>query len=277
MQPEKWRETVDPFSLPYHSFQPLEILGYPHAGNDVFHIRGLYRGEEVRAYVKAARQPGAAIASEAAILRQLSGPVFPLVIDEGDGDPPFSVTLAMPGERLSVLLGGNEGLASLAFLPEYGAALAKLHRLSLPVGNQADRRFFHPPAEELLAKSDLLYLKDFFAHPPTASQRCFCHGDFHYANLLWQDGHISAILDFELAGYGDRDFDIAWAMFLRPGQRFFKTEDERQAFLRGYAEHGEYDPDAVRFYTAQCYVYFLQFSGNDPEYCGYVRDWLKSL
>ena len=39
--PERWRDTCDPFALPYRTFQPTEILGYPHAGNDVFHARGL--------------------------------------------------------------------------------------------------------------------------------------------------------------------------------------------------------------------------------------------
>ena len=59
--PEKWRETIDPFRLNYHSFRLLEVLGYPHAGNDVFHVRGIYQNEEITAYLKVARQKGAAI------------------------------------------------------------------------------------------------------------------------------------------------------------------------------------------------------------------------
>lgn len=73
--PAKWRDTCDPFALPFHSFRPLEILGYPHAGNDVFHARGLYRGVEVRAYIKVARQQGSAIENEVAILERLDAPV----------------------------------------------------------------------------------------------------------------------------------------------------------------------------------------------------------
>ena len=42
--PGPWRDTIDPFTLPYRSFKPLEILGYPHAGNDVFYVKGLYHG-----------------------------------------------------------------------------------------------------------------------------------------------------------------------------------------------------------------------------------------
>lgn len=54
--PDKWRDTVDPFTLPYKKFEPLEILGYPHAGNDVFHVKGRCNGREICAYIKAARQ-----------------------------------------------------------------------------------------------------------------------------------------------------------------------------------------------------------------------------
>ena len=45
-----------------------------------------------------------------------------------------------------------------------------------------------------------------------------------YANILWAGHHISGILDFELAGYGNKEFDIAWAVFRRPGQKFLRTE-----------------------------------------------------
>ena len=81
--PDKWRETIDPFSLPYKSFHPIEILGYPHAGNDVFHARGIYEDKEVRAYIKVARQKGAAIENEVAILSQLHSPIYPTVLDCG--------------------------------------------------------------------------------------------------------------------------------------------------------------------------------------------------
>ena len=44
-------------------------MGYPHAGNDVFHVKGVYNNEEITAYIKVARQKGAAIENEVAILR----------------------------------------------------------------------------------------------------------------------------------------------------------------------------------------------------------------
>lgn len=275
--PEKWRETCDPFSLPYRRFQPIKILGYPHAGNDVFCIWGMYRGEEVTAFVKVARQAEANIENEVAILSRLHLPVTPRIIDYGLDELPFSVTLELPGERLSAILGSNDTMESLSYLPEYGATLAKLHKLNVPAQDAPFRRFYLAPKKEILESLGLASLRKYFAHPPKRIVKCFCHGDFHYANILWSQHHISGILDFELAGCSNRDFDIAWAMFVRPGQRFFKTDAEQQAFLSGYAEFGAYDPAAVRYYMAQCYVHFLQMSGDDQEYCDYVRTWLSRL
>ena len=199
-----------------------------------------------------------------------------LTISSEDWDE-ASLMLRQRIERLSAIVGENETLESLGFMEEYGAALAKLHQLRLSAEPVRDRRFFHAPPDELLESLGLAGCKGFFADPPGDAVRCFCHGDFHYANILWDRHHISAILDFELAGYGNRDFDIAWAMFRRPGQSFMKTEAEREAFLRGYRRIAPCDRKAIRYYTAQCYVYFLQFSGDDTEYCDFVRSRLKKL
>ncbi|MBQ1409746.1 MAG: aminoglycoside phosphotransferase family protein [Oscillospiraceae bacterium] len=275
--PDKWRETIDPFSLPYKSFKPTEILGYPHAGNDVFYARGLFGGKEVKAYIKVARQKGAAIENEVAILSQFHSPIYPTVIDYGFDETTFSVTLELSGERLSVLVGENETLESLSFMEEYGASLARLHQLSVSARPVKDRRFFHSPPDELLNGLGLGEYKGFFANPPKDAVQCFCHGDFHYANILWDRHHISGILDFELSGIGNRDFDIAWAMFRRPGQKFMKTDVEQAAFLRGYQQLALCDHASIQYYMAQCYVYFLRFSGVDTEYCDYVRFWLNQL
>lgn len=40
-QPGKWRETIDLFSLNFNNFNLKEVLGYPHAGNNVFHVSGI--------------------------------------------------------------------------------------------------------------------------------------------------------------------------------------------------------------------------------------------
>ena len=266
---------MDPFSLNYHSFRLIEVIGYPHAGNDIFHVRGIFNHKEVTAYIKTTRQPGAAIENEAAIMRQLNSPVIPKILDADFGVHPFSVTEAMPGLRLSVIVGSNSDMRSLEYMEEYGEALALIHSMPITANPVADRRFFHPPSDEMVERLDLSSLKDYFKNIPLDTVTVFCHGDFHYGNLLWKDHHISAILDFELAGYGNRDFDIAWSLILRPGQQFLKTSEEQRRFLRGYAKHGQYSEKNILYYMAQIYVYFLSFSEDDAPYCEYVRSWLK--
>ena len=275
MHPQKWRETSDPFSIKYNNVQIKEILGYPHAGNDVFHVRCAVEERETTAYVKVARQQGAAIGNEVSILMQLEEPVYPKVLDWDRDRGLFSVTADMPGLRLSAILGENGDMASISYMEAYGESLAKIHSLKVSAPQQADRRFYHRPTDEVLEKLGISFLGDFFDRKPENSETVFCHGDFHYANLLWQDGHISAILDFELAGYGNRDFDIAWAIFLRPGQKFLKTEEERELFLKGYQKYGECNIDAVKYYMAQCYAHFLWMCWDDEGYCKYVQEWLK--
>ena len=273
--PPRWRETVDPFTLDFRSFQVTEVLGYPHAGNDVFHVRGKAEGREVTAYIKSARRKDADLGNEVQILTQLQGDVYPRLLDHDAENGTFSVTEELPGLRLSVIVGENLPLQSLSYMEEYGQALSKIHTLRLNAAPQKDRRFYHTPSAELLEALGLSELEDYFRNKPTHGKTVFCHGDLHYANLLWQEHHISGILDFELSGYGDRDFDIAWAIFLRPGQKFLKTEEEAEAFLKGYQRHGSCNPEAVRYYMAQCYVYFLSFNEGEEDYCTYIRAWLK--
>ena len=275
--PEKWRDTVDPFSLGYHAFQLTEVLGYPHARNDVFHVRGIYHGEETTAYIKAARAKDANLENEINLLNQLPLQHIPQVLDYSLSPLPFSVTSAMPGLRLSVIVGTNDGHASLSYMEAYGETLARIHQLTPTAGKVPDRKFLHTPPDALLEKLQLSSYKTYFSCPPAPTKPVFCHGDFHYANILWQDKQISGILDFELSGYGDRNFDIAWAIFRRHGQTFMNTEAEMQQFLRGYAKHGTYHLDSIIYYMAQNYVYFMDAAGGEEDYCTYVRNWLKRL
>ena len=272
--PKKWRDTCDLFALNFHTFHPIEILGYPHAGNDVFHVKGTYEGKEITAYVKVARQEGAGIENEVLLLKQLDLPYIPKILDADFQGTPFVVTSEMPGQRLSVILGDNKDGAALSYMEEYGKTLGYIHTLKPNAVPVSDRKFFHSPTDEVLEKLDIAFLKPYFVNMPSDKTLVFIHGDFHYANILWEDHHISAVLDFELSGYGDRDFDIAWALILRPGQKFLKTQEEQQQFLKGYCKYGCYNAHTVQYYMAQIYAHFLRFSGNDLAYVEYVKWWL---
>ena len=256
--PDKWRETADPFAIQFQNFQLERILGYPHAGNDVFHVEGIWKNRRCRGYLKVQRQAGANVAREAEWLTKVPLTNMPEVLEWSAEPVCWLLTKEAPGERLSTILGTNEDLESLDYLPRYGAELAALHGLDIKAPPVADRRFFHLPQDAQFAKwhleSAAAYLKN---QHPEGESRTFVHGDFHYANLLWQNGQVSAILDWELAGLGSREFDMAWAVFRRPRQRFLNSWREVQAFLAGYAEKQTFSPKAFCWYYVLIAAWFF--------------------
>lgn len=276
--PEKWRETVDPYSLPYRNFTLKEVVGYPHAGNDVFQVVGICRQQEVEAFIKVARQRGADIRREIDTISALKWNVLPEIIDCDEQKEHFVVTLAKDGERLSTILGANEGLASLDYLYEYGQTLAELHSTTGNFPDVKDRIYFHIPSADHFEKLELTFVHEYLTkHQPQVINRCFCHGDFHYANILWKDKHISAILDFELSGIGNKEFDIAWALILRPGQHFLKAKEEIALFLDGYSSRGVYDPELVKYYMVLIYSRFFEFGASSDGYQDHVIDVFREI
>ena len=273
--PAKWRATADPFALPYRSFEPVEVLGYPHAGNDVFQMRGLYRGRMVEAYVKVARRSGAGVCNELAVLAALECPLAPEVIDYDARGGRFLVTLAKPGERLSTILQGNPHASPCDYLPAYGRALARLHGASGAFPAMRERQVFCLRDGAFFADNGLEDVRAYLlARRPPPSPPCFCHGDFHYANLLWEGGRLSGILDFELAGMGDPSRDIAWALLRRPGQAFLDTPGQIDRFLDGY---GKCDRAAVRWWMVQFYTWYYDALAQDAAYRAFVRGELERL
>lgn len=271
--PEKWRETVDPFSLPYKNFKLIEVLGYPHAGNDVFHASGICNGQAVEVYIKVARQVGADLENEVQVISQINLELAPKIIDYDFDTTPFVVLLAKNGERLSTILGDNENKASLEYLFEYGQTLAKIHSINGDFTSVKDRKFFHLPSKSFFEENDLVFVYNYLSeNKPNLENKCFCHGDFHYANVLWENKHISAILDFELAGLGNKEFDIAWAIIRRPGQSFMVDSEEVQLFLNGYASISTCNIDYVKYYMVLTYSYFYQIGIKNEEYTSYVKE-----
>lgn len=274
--PEKWRETENPYELPYKNFRLTEILGYPHAGNDVFHAKGIYQHKEVEVYVKVARQLGADIKNEIDTINTLNWNLAPQVIDFDEKKEHFVVTLAKTGERLSYIIGDNASHSSYGYMYEYGQTLAKLHGTVGEFNAVKDRRFYHIPDRKHFETSALEFVYEYLiANQPGEINKCFCHGDFHYANILWENRHISAILDFELSGIGNKEFDIAWALILRPGQKFLNTREEIALFLEGYSSLGTYNYEYIKYYMVLIYSYFYKFSGNEPAYQEYIMNVFK--
>lgn len=277
-QPQKWRETIDPFSLSFNHFEISEILGYPHAGNDVFYLSGIRDGEPLRAFLKVERQTGANIENEVQIISQLPFPFVPKILDYSLASPRFIVTEELPGERLSMILGENKNQPSLKYMFDYGRTLAGFHKLDIVCEPVRDRKFFHPLPMAFYQEHDLLVIHNYLkTHPPNEEKRCFVHGDFHYANILWQDEKISAVLDYELAGMGMKEFDLAWACFLRPGQKFLDTREEIERFLEGYQSESEFSRKNFIYYFLLIAGWFYKMGANEPGYPEKVRVLIRAM
>lgn len=259
--PKKWRETIDPFKLKYNNFTLKEILGYPHAGNDVFYVKGIYKNKEIYAFIKINRQKGSDVKNEIEVLNKINLENTPQIIDY-DEEKTFRVSIALNGERLSTILGDNSNLESLQYLEKYGRKLGEIHLIDDNFENVKDRRFFHVPPMSYFEDNNLdLNIYDYLNNnKPEKINYCFCHGDFHYANILWENKNISGVLDFELSGKGNKEFDIAWAIIIRQGQKFLKTEEEVEKFLEGYNSVNFCNYNYVKYYMILIYVWFYEFS-----------------
>ena len=227
-----------------------------------------------------ARQKGADIKNEIETIKILQDVLgwdaLPEVLDFDEKKEQFVVTLAKQGERLSMIVGDNADNASMDYMYEYGQTLAKLHQSEGRFHEVKDRIFFHIPEVSYFEAYGLEFVYEYLtSHQPTEISKCFCHGDFHYANLLWEHKHISAILDFELSGIGNKEFDIAWALVRRPRQKFLNTKEELMLFMEGYSSVGNCNWERVRYYMVLGYSYFYKIGRDMPEYQSYIRGVLE--
>lgn len=108
----------------------------------------------------------------------------------------------------------------------------------------------HHPAAHPILEWALRWLD---RHAPAPDAPVLCHNDFRVGNVMVDAGRVSAVLDWEFAGWGDRNADIGW--FCAPCWRFGRRDREaggigpREAFYRGYeAESGRPVARAAIFY-----------------------------
>lgn len=78
--------------------------------------------------------------------------------------------------------------------------------------------------------------------------------------------HIPSILDSELSGLGNKEFDIAWAMILRPGQRFMNGDEESSLFMDGCQLKVWCNRDYVKYYMLLIYLYFYKIGKTYLKY-----------
>jgi aminoglycoside phosphotransferase (APT) family kinase protein len=92
-------------------------------------------------------------------------------------------------------------------------------------------------------------------------QGVFIHGDYHFLNLLQQDGKMSAVLDFDWASSGDPSWDFRIDDAIES-----EVPDSREAFYAGYTSRRSL-PDGhwerVSLYRIGLYLDLLEGAAQD--------------
>lgn len=266
----------------------LELLGFPHAGNDVFSCLIEYNGEKKVAILKIERQVDANLENEIRMIRILKnkGVKLPDVITHGKvNGKKYIATSYNDGKRLSQILSEFKGeeivKESLKHMKRFGENLGKIHTLDVLEKKIEYRKFHSPISVERSIELGLNKFSDWLHNnkPGNGIEYCFVHGDHHYANILWKDYKITSTLDWELSGTGWKEFDIAWALIIRPSQRFLKSEIEREKFLKGYSLHSTYNKKQLTYCMVMIYQYFYEigYQMGDNEYNSMVKRELNRL
>jgi aminoglycoside phosphotransferase (APT) family kinase protein len=205
----------------------------------------------------------AAIVRQRAALQAVAGSGVPapalLWFDDGTDNPferPFVVMGRLPGE---VPVGWHELPPPVRghLAEEAIDALAALHAIDLRRTSLVDA---HPSRTvelggllelfrrleplPLVLRVALEWLQRF--SPAASGPQVIVHGDYRMGNLLVDGGHLSGILDWEMAAPGDRMADLSWCfipVFELPGV-------DEPALIRRYGDRTgiEIDPAAWRWF-----------------------------
>ena len=157
--------------------------------------------------------------------------------------------------RAAAARGGDPELAA-----DHGRQLARIHRMRAPACLGA------PPADSLAGfiaamrtrldaagtpRPPLEYgLRMMERRGATPLPPVVCHNDFRTGNTMQHDRRITAVLDWEFAGWGDPHEDLGWftARCWRFGQVALEAGGigPMDAFLAGYGSEAGWQPDPAR-------------------------------
>lgn len=231
---------------------------------------GARRRVVVRRYDAAAgrRDPGADLTREHALLRSLHAagqPVAEPLLLDAEG-----TLLGTPCLVLAFVERDGDGPALALRLERMAAQLAAIHALPTTALPTLPERL--DPLPELFdwlpatpgmnaARSALA------AHPDTRwrGPTVLLHGDFWPENLLWKEGRIAAVLDWEDAALGDPHADLAGA---RLELALAHDEAAAESFTRAYAARRPLDPGRLplwELYVSSAMLHFLGGWGLPPE------------
>jgi aminoglycoside phosphotransferase (APT) family kinase protein len=155
-------------------------------------------------------------------------------------------------------------------LRAYGRTLGMIHSLPIDWCTQGRQHLENLIGEENLQDGRFEELVRWLRmNEPQSRNQAFVHGDFNTANVLIDDCAVSGVLDWEFAGRGWREYDLAWA--LRSRITFFNSDKERSAILSGYGSTASYDMGQLKWCEILNSLHFASWSADKaPEYTSFA-------
>lgn len=282
---EKWRESLtDINDVNFKNIKFEKIISYPPAGNDVFECIGTYKNQKINFIFKSERGKFANFSNEVDVLNAMNDkfPV-PTVLESGKiNEYTYIVLSKIEGEKLSDIFKEDLKADQNKYLYLYGKALAQIHKLDIDWKTAKMRPINDYPKTDCYSDLNdwelevIDYLKE---TKPMINYNTFIHGDFHYGNILWDNYEITGILDWEYAGKGFKEQDIAWALILRPGQQFMNKKEHLESFLKGYKSIGNYDENKLKWclINGMMHFYLMNKKQNKKDYLNYLKEIIKKL
>lgn len=278
---KKYRElTIDLFSIQYKNIKLKKIISYPPAGNDVVEAIVDIKNKEENVYIKFERSKMANFETEYKHLKLLSDiNIFPKVIEFGSvNDKKYIILEKIEGNRLSDIF-KQDKKDKEAYLKEYGKTLSQIHNIK----NRGFDKAFQRPINEVpknyknsdeFSEKIIKYLEE---NKIEKDNKTFIHGDFHYANVLFKNKKVNGIIDLEYSGLGFKEQDIAWALILRPGQKFMDNIDDINLFLEGYRSKSNFEYDKFKWCYINGSIHFYLMNYENEEYKQKIRNLIEKI
>lgn len=234
--------------------------------NDVYRCVLKVSGALESAYVKIGKRPGSKLRNEKNVLEALAGDAIPVarVIAYVEGTREVLVTEALPGAMIWDFIDPRRRLFQATgvedLLEQYGESLGRIHSLKMEWPAQG-RPFLYrlddePSLDDARFHRLASWVRSHGIYQSGGFDEVFVHGDLNTASLLIEGGQVSGVVDWEFAGTGWREYDLAWV--LRARMAFLNMPPEREAILRGYCRRAAFDEEALRL----CEVLnYLRFAG----------------
>ncbi len=220
--------------------------------NRVYRCEGIRAGRPISFHLKMSKTRYHSLTNEREVLLRLANRGFPVprVLWYGEERREFLALETRPGAMLRDVLNPGTDLyrvnSQRDVLFALGEYVGQLHKQDLDwTENLRSALYGFLGEEDILDERFQEIVMWLESHPPPPKDYVFVHGDLNDANVLVAQSQITALLDWESAGLGWREYELAW--ILRERQNYMNTPESRESFLRGYTSMTTYDPEALRW------------------------------